>query len=47
MYESWLEKHYPYLYEIYHSIIEPNQVSSKLTFKQFCLFSYDIHQRKQ
>jgi hypothetical protein len=45
MYEQWLEAHYTYLYEIYHTIIQPNQVSSQLSFKQFCRYSYDIHQR--
>jgi hypothetical protein len=46
MYEKWLEDHYGYLYDIYHTIILPNQVSAKLSFKQFCKFSYDIHHRR-
>ncbi len=42
MYEQWLEDNYQYLYDIYHTIIKPNQVSSKLSFKEFCKVSYGL-----
>lgn len=45
-YSDWVEKHYPYLFDIYTDIIKPNQVSSKLSFQEFCEASYVIHQRQ-
>ena len=45
MFDQWLDENEPYLRDIYYGIILPNQVSSSLSYRQFCRYSYDIHRR--